>query len=46
MKVPVDPDLCEASALCVAEAPGVIELSDDEGVDVLLPEPPPARNPP
>jgi ferredoxin len=41
MKVTVDPDLCEANALCVAEAPEVFDLSDDEVVDVLLREPPP-----
>ena len=34
MRVTVDPNLCEANALCVAEAPGVFELSDDEGVDI------------
>jgi ferredoxin len=41
MKVTVDPDLCEANALCVAEAPEVFDLTDDEVVDILLPEPPP-----
>ena len=41
MMVKVDPDLCEANALCVAAAPGVFELVDDEVVDILLPEPPP-----
>ena len=41
MKVTVDPDLCEANALCVAEAPEVFLPSDDEDVDILLPEPPP-----
>jgi ferredoxin len=41
MKVIVDPDLCEVNALCVAEAPEVFDLSGDEVVDVLLPEPPP-----
>jgi ferredoxin len=40
MKVTVDPDLCEVNALCVAEAPDVFELNDDEVVDILLPEPP------
>jgi ferredoxin len=40
MKVTVDPDVCEANALCVAEAPEVFDLSDDEVVDLLLPEPP------
>jgi len=41
MKVTVDPDLCEANALCVAEAPEVFDLSDDEVVSILLPESPP-----
>jgi len=39
--VTVDPDLCEANALCVAEAPEVFDLKDDEVVDVVLPELPP-----
>jgi ferredoxin len=41
MKVTVDPDLCEVNALCVAEAPQVFDLSGDEVVEILLPEPPP-----
>jgi ferredoxin len=41
MKVTVDPDLCEANALCVAAAPEVFDLMDDDVVDILLPEPPP-----
>jgi len=41
MMVKVDPDLCEANASCVAAAPGVFGLVDDEVVDILLPEPPP-----
>jgi ferredoxin len=41
VKVIVDPDLCEVNALCVAEAPEVFDLSGDEVVDILLPEPPP-----
>jgi ferredoxin len=40
MKVIVDPDLCEANALCVASAPDVFELVDDEVVDILIPQPP------
>jgi ferredoxin len=40
MKVTVNPDLCEANALCVAEAPEVFDLSGDEVVDIRLPEPP------
>jgi ferredoxin len=38
--VSVDPDLCEANALCVVEAREVFDLSEDEVVDFLLPEPP------
>jgi ferredoxin len=38
MKVTVDPDLCEANALCVAAAPEVFDLIDDGVVDILLPE--------
>jgi ferredoxin len=41
MMVTVDPDLCEANALCVAAAPEVFDLVDDDVVDILLPEPPP-----
>jgi ferredoxin len=40
-EVTVDPDLCEANALCVAEAPEVFDLADDEVVDILFPEPQP-----
>jgi ferredoxin len=41
MMATVDHDLCEANALCVAAAPEVFDLVDDEVVDILLPEPPP-----
>jgi ferredoxin len=41
MKVTVDPDRCEANALCVAAAPEVFDLFDDGVVDILLPETPP-----
>jgi ferredoxin len=41
MKVTVDSELCEANALCVAAAPEVFDLVDDDVVDILLPEPPP-----
>jgi ferredoxin len=43
MKPMVDPLLCEANALCVAEAPEVFELVDDDDggrVRILLPTPP------
>ncbi|HEV7853377.1 MAG TPA: ferredoxin [Mycobacterium sp.] len=45
MKVTVDPDLCEANALCVAEAPEVFDLSDDEVVHILLAKPPTGLEP-
>jgi ferredoxin len=38
--VSVDPDLCQANALCVVEAPEVFDLSEDEVVDFLFQEPP------
>ena len=41
MKVTVDTDLCEANGLCVAAAPEVFDLVDDDVIDILLPEPPP-----
>ena len=37
----VEPDLCEANGLCVAAAPEVFDLIDDDVVDILLPEPRP-----
>jgi len=30
MKVKVDPDLCQAYAICIEEAPEVFELKQDE----------------
>jgi ferredoxin len=39
MKVTVDPDLCEANGLCVAAAPEVFDLIDDDVVDILIPDP-------
>jgi ferredoxin len=45
MKVTVDPDLCEANGLCVAAAPEVFDLIDDDVVDILVPEPPPEWEP-
>ena len=41
MKVIVDSLVCESNALCVAAAPEVFELvDDDQGVQILLPTPP------
>jgi ferredoxin len=39
MKVTVDPDLCEANGLCVAAAPEVFDLIDDNVVDILISDP-------
>jgi ferredoxin len=41
MKVTVEPDLCEANGLCVLAAPRVFDLTDDDVLDILVPEPPP-----
>lgn len=38
MKVVVNADMCEGHAKCVAAAPEVFELGDDEVSRVLLPE--------
>lgn len=35
MKVVVDWQLCESNALCMAEAPEVFELRDDDSLAVL-----------
>lgn len=40
MQVRVDPDLCEANAVCCGLAPDVFELDDDEILVIKLPEPP------
>ncbi len=39
MRVVVDPDLCEGNARCVAAAPEVFELGDDDQARVLIEEP-------
>ena len=39
MAVEVDRDLCEANGLCVAAAPEVFELDNDE--ELIIHEPPP-----
>jgi ferredoxin len=43
MQVNVDPDLCEANAVCCGLAPDVFELDDDEMLVIKLPELPPDR---
>lgn len=41
MKIHVDLDVCEAHAECVAHAPEIFDLGDDDDVvTVLLAEPP------
>lgn len=40
MKVVVDFDVCESNALCMAEAPEVFEVRDDDFLYVLDENPP------
>ena len=40
MRVVVDYDLCESNALCMAAAPEVCEVRDDDFLYVLQDEPP------
>lgn len=42
MRVNVDYDLCDSNALCVAAAPDVFEIGDDDLLVVLQVEPPDA----
>jgi ferredoxin len=42
MRVLVDYDLCESNALCMAAAPEVFEVRDDDFLYVLDDEPPEA----
>jgi ferredoxin len=39
-KVIVDPDLCEANALCVGHCPEVFHLNDDDTLTILLADAP------
>ena len=41
MRVVIDPDLCEGNAMCIGEAPEVLELTDDEDQARVLQEEPP-----
>jgi ferredoxin len=43
MLVKVDPDLCEANAVCCGLAPDVFELDDDELLVIKFPQPPADR---
>ncbi|PRX46462.1 ferredoxin [Prauserella shujinwangii] len=40
MEVSVDRTLCEANEVCVAIAPAVFELDDDEELRIVQPHPP------
>jgi ferredoxin len=40
VKVVVDYDLCESNAVCMAVAPEVFEVRDDDNLYVLQDEPP------
>ena len=40
MRVVVDFDLCESNALCMAAAPEVFEVRDDDFLYILQDEPP------
>ena len=40
MRVVVDWDLCESNAVCMAVAPEVFEVDDDDNLNVLQQEPP------
>lgn len=42
MKIIVDYDLCEANAVCMAEAPEVFQVDDDDNLNVLDESPPEA----
>ncbi|MHB8574990.1 MAG: ferredoxin [Dehalococcoidia bacterium] len=43
MKVVVDPDRCEANLRCIAAAPDVFEMGDDDQAHVLIEQPSEAR---
>ncbi len=45
MRVIVDFDLCESNALCMANAPEVFEVRDDDFLYVLQEEPPDSLRP-
>jgi ferredoxin len=40
MEVGVDRDLCEANEICIAFAPNVFELDDEEELRIIQPNPP------
>ena len=45
MRVVVDYDLCESNAICMAVAPEVFEVDDDDNLNLLQEEPPEALRP-
>ena len=45
MQVQVDYDVCEANGLCMAEAPQVFRLDDDDMLHVLQEQPPEEQRP-
>ena len=45
MRVIVDFDLCESNALCMANAPEVFEVRDDDLLHVLQEDPPESLRP-
>ena len=40
MRVVVDYDLCESNAICMAVAPEVFEVDEDDNLNLLQEEPP------
>jgi ferredoxin len=40
VKIIVDYDLCEANAVCMAEAPEVFKVDDDDNLHILNENPP------
>ena len=40
MRVVVDYDLCESNAICMAVAPEVFEVDDDDNLNLLQEQPP------
>ena len=45
MRVVVDYDLCESNAVCMAVAPEVFEVDDDDNLNLLQEEPPEGLRP-
>jgi ferredoxin len=45
MRITVDWDLCESNALCMATAPHIFEVGDDDMLTVLVESPNPADRP-